>query len=156
MPRLDRLSELARKTLLTHNVMVHDSAPWTPLAKPLSQCRVALVTTAGMHIRGDHPFTGGDQSYRAIPASTPARDIVLSHTSIGFDRSGVLRDLNLVLPVDRLRELAEAGEIGGLAPAWYSFLGAQRKYDGLTGHSGPEVGRRLNEEGADAVLLTGA
>lgn len=156
MPRLDRLSELARKTLLTHNVLAHDSAPWTPLSKPLSQCRVALVTTGGFQLRADRPFTNGDQTFRVIPSSTAARDILLSHTSIGFDRSGVLRDLNLVLPIDRLRELADAGEIGSVGPNFYSFLGAQRKYDGLIGESGPEVGRRLKAEGVDAILMTGA
>jgi D-proline reductase (dithiol) PrdB len=155
VPRLEQLPQLQRKTLLTHNVLLHDDAPWAPLSKPVSQCTVALVTTAGMHVRGDHPFTGGDQTFRAIPSGTPPKDILLSHTSIGFDRSGVLRDLNLVLPVERLRELATVGKIGGLGPTWYSFLGAQRKYDILTAESGPEVGRRLKAEGVDAVLLTG-
>lgn len=156
MPRLDRLSELARKTLLTHNVLVDDSAPWMPLSKPLSECRVALVTTGGFQLRSDRPFTNGDQTFRVIPSDTPARNILLSHTSIGFDRSGVLRDLNLVLPMDRLRELVKAGEIGSVGPNFYSFLGAQRKYDGLIAESGPEVGRRLKAEGVDAILMTGA
>jgi D-proline reductase (dithiol) PrdB len=156
MPRLDRLSELARKTLLTHNVMVHDDSPWTPLSKPLSECRVALVTTGGLHLRADKPFTNGDQTFRVIPSGTPPKDILLSHTSIGFDRSGVIRDLNLVFPMDRLRELVEQGEIGSVGPNHYSFLGAQRKYDGLIGESGPEVGRRLKAEGVDAILMTGA
>ncbi|MBV9120534.1 MAG: hypothetical protein JOZ39_07480 [Chloroflexi bacterium] len=155
MPRLDRLSELSRKTLLTHNVLVHDDAPWAPLANPLRDCRVALVTTAGMHVRGDRPFTNGEQGYRVIPASTPKREIVLSHTSIGFDRSGVLRDINLVLPLDRLREMTDRGEIGGVGPNHYAFLGAQRRYEGLQNESAPEVGRRLKEDGVDAVLLTG-
>ena len=156
MPRLDRLSELARKTLLTHNVLVHDDAPYTPLGKPLSRATVALVTTGGLHTRSDRPFTSGDQTFRSIPSDAPPRDILLSHTSIGFDRSGVLRDLNLLLPIDRLRELVQAGEIGAVGPNMYSFLGAQRKYDGLINEFGPEVGRRLKAEGIDAVLMTGA
>jgi D-proline reductase (dithiol) PrdB len=156
MPRLDRLSELARKTLLTHNVLLNDDAPWTPLTKPLSQCRVALVTTGGLQLRSDRAFTNGDQTFRVIPSGTPPRDILLSHTSIGFDRSGVIRDLNLVFPMDRLRDLVEAGEIGSIGPNAYSFLGAQRKYDGLMNDSGPEVGRRLEADGVDAILMTGA
>ncbi len=118
--------------------------------------RLALVTTAGVHLRGDTPFKGGEQTYRAIPSNAPAKDILLSHSSIGFDRSGVIRDLNLVLPLDRLREMAERGEIGGLGPNHYSFMGAQTKYDRLMDETGPEVGRRLKAEGVDAVLLTGA
>lgn len=156
MPRLDRLSELARKTLLTHNVLINEDAPWTPLGKPLSQATVALVTTGGLHLRSDHPFTNGDQTFRTMPSDSAPRGILLSHTSIGFDRSGVIRDLNLWLPIDRLRDLVAAGEIGGIGPNMYSFLGAQRKYDGLINESGPEVGRRLKAEGVDAILMTGA
>lgn len=156
MPRLDRLSELQRNSLLTHACLLNDTAPWTPLAKPLSEARVALVTTAGLHVRGDRPFTGGEQGYRTLPADTPARDVMLSHTSIGFDRTGIMADLNVVFPVDRLRELVAAGELGSLAARNYSFLGAQRSYDGLQGESGPEVARLLREDGVDVVLLTGA
>ncbi|HLG73149.1 MAG TPA: glycine/sarcosine/betaine reductase selenoprotein B family protein [Chloroflexota bacterium] len=156
MPRLDRLAPMARDRLLTHNVLVYDDAPWTQPAKPLSEMRVAVVTTGGFNVRGDTPFKGGDQTFRVIPADTPARDILLSHSSIGFDRAGVLRDLNLILPIDRLREMSDYGEIGGIGPNHYSFMGAQTKYDRLIGETGPEVGRRLKDEGVDAVLLTGA
>jgi D-proline reductase (dithiol) PrdB len=149
------LSELSRKNILALPVMVHDDTPWTALSRPLSECRVALVTTAGLHVRGDRPFTGGEQGYRIIPSSTPARDILLSHTSIGFDRSGYMQDLNVVFPVDRTGDLLKSGEAGSLGPNNYAFLGAQRKWDGIVAESGPEVGRRLKEEGVDAVLLTG-
>jgi D-proline reductase (dithiol) PrdB len=156
MPRLDRLSELQRNRLLTHNVLAYDDAPWVRPAKPVTGMRLALVTTAGVHLRGDTPFKGGEQTYRAIPSNAPAKDILLSHSSIGFDRSGVIRDLNLVLPIDRLRDMAERGEIGGLGRNHYSFMGAQTTYERLMDETGPEVGRRLKSEGVDAVLLTGA
>jgi D-proline reductase (dithiol) PrdB len=156
MPRLEQLSEIQRKTLLMHPCLLNDTAPWTPLAKPLARARLALVTTAGLHVRGDQPFTGGEQGYRTIPSDTPARDILLSHTSIGFDRSGIQRDLNLVLPVDRMRELVRAGELGSLGTNFYSFMGAQRTYDGILQESGPEVARKLREDDVDVVFLTGA
>jgi D-proline reductase (dithiol) PrdB len=156
MPRLEQLSEIQRKTLLMHPCLLNDTAPWTPLAKPLARARLALVTTAGLHVRGDQPFTGGEQGYHTIPSDTPARDILLSHTSIGFDRSGIQRDLNLVFPVDRMRELVQAGELGSLTSSFYSFLGAQRTYDGILQESGPEVARKLREDDVDVVFLTGA
>ena len=115
MPRLDRLPEAQARGLLSHNCLDHDDAPWTPLAKPLAAARLALVTTAGLHLRGDAPFTGGHQGYRTIPSATPPRDIVQSHTSIGFDRTGLLQDLNGACPVDRARDLVAAGELGSLA-----------------------------------------
>src|SRR5581483_961783 len=155
MPRLDRLSEAQRQSLLAHESIVNDGAPWTPLAKPLRDARLALVTTAGMHVRGAAPFTGGHQGYRAIPADTPLANIMLSHTSIGFDRSDVQRDLNVAFPLDRMRELVAAGELGSLAGTHYAFLGAQRSYDGILRESGPEVARKLREDGVDVVFLTG-
>jgi D-proline reductase (dithiol) PrdB len=155
MPRLDRLPEAQAKGLLSHNCLDHDSAPWTPLGKPLAAARLALVTTAGLHVRGDAPFTSGHQGYRTIPSATPARDIVQSHTSIGFDRTGLLQDLNVVFPIDRVRDLVAAGELGGLAANNYSFLGAQRTYDGILGESGPAVARQLRADGVDVVFLTG-
>ncbi len=155
MPRLQRLSELQRKTLLTHPCLLNDTAPWSPPRKPLSAARLALVTTAGLHLRGDRPFTPADQTYRVIPSDTPAMAIVQSHTSIGFDRSDLQRDLNVAFPIDRVREMVERGEVGDLGPSFYSFMGAQRTYDTLLNQSGPEVARRLKDEGVDVVLLNG-
>jgi D-proline reductase (dithiol) PrdB len=126
------------------------------LSRALAQSRLALVTTAGIHLRGDTPFVGGDQSFRAIPAGTSPADIVQSHASIGFDRTAFQRDINVVFPVDRVREFVQRGEIGSLATTYYSFMGAQRPpYDTLLHDSGPEVARRLRADGVDVVFLTG-
>src|SRR5437764_5421720 len=144
MPRLDRLSELQRKSSLAHPCLLNDSAPFTRLRRPLSESRLALVTTAGIHLRGDTPFTGGDQSFRVLPAATQPSKIVRSHASIGFDRTAFQRDINVVFPVDRIREFAARGEIGSLGRTNFSFMGAQRPpYDRLLTDTGPEVARRL-------------
>ncbi|MBV9580435.1 MAG: selenoprotein B glycine/betaine/sarcosine/D-proline reductase [Chloroflexi bacterium] len=156
MPRLDRLPELQRKSALAHPCLLNDTAPFTRPAQPLSASRLALVTTAGIHVRGDTPFSGGDQSFRVIPTDAPARDIVQSHASIGFDRTAFQRDINVVFPVDRAREFVERGEIGSLGPNAYAFMGAQRPpYDTLLHDTGPEVARRLRADGVDVVFLTG-
>src|SRR6266566_3074377 len=84
MPRLERLPEGSRKNLLNRPTQVNETAPFVRLATPLAACRVAIVTTAGLHRRGDKPFGPGEQGYRAIPADTPATDLVQSHTSLGF------------------------------------------------------------------------
>jgi D-proline reductase (dithiol) PrdB len=154
MPRLDRLPAANRNNLLALPVQVNDTTPFTVPGKPLRACRVAIVTTAGLHRRGDRPFGPGDQTYRVIPADTPAADIVQSHTSIGFDRVPIMRDLNISYPIDRLRELVARGELGPLAPSGYSFMGAQRDTGRIEGQTGPEVGRRLRDEGADVALIT--
>jgi D-proline reductase (dithiol) PrdB len=153
MPRLERLPEANRKNLLNLPVQVNESAPFVRLARPRTACRVAIVTTAGLHRRDDKPFGPGEQGFRVLPADTPAADIVQSHTSIGFDRVAIMRDLNVTFPVDRLRELAARGEIA-LAPTNYAFMGALRETGYLGAETGPEIARRLAAEGADVALIT--
>jgi D-proline reductase (dithiol) PrdB len=154
MPRLDRLSQTARNGMLTFPAQVNDTAPFVALARPLSACRLALVTSAGLHRRGDRPFGPGEQTYRVIPSDTPTADIVQSHTSLGFDRVAIMRDINVTFPIDRVRELVGRGEVGGLGPSSYSFMGALRDSARLESETGPEVARRLRDEGVEVVVLT--
>ena len=154
MPRLDRLPQANRSTLSTFPAREHEGSPFVRPARPLGECRVAIVTTAGLHRRGDRAFGPGEQTYRVIPAETPSVDVVQSHTSLGFDRVAIIRDLNVTFPIDRLRELVARGELGGLGPNHYSFMGALRDVPRVETETGPEVGRRLREEGVDAVLIT--
>ena len=153
MPRLDRLPEANRKNLLNLPMQTNESTPFVRLVRPLASCRVAIVTTAGLHHRGDTAFTPGEQGYRVLPAPTPAADIVQSHTSIGFDRVAIMRDLNVTFPIDRLRELAARGEVA-LASNNYSFMGALRETAKLETETGPEIARRLIDEGTEVALLT--
>ena len=89
-----------------------------------------------------------------IASHTPTVDIIQSHTSIGFDRVPTMRDVNISFPIDRLRELTARGELGGLGPSCYSFMGAQREVARIESETGPEVGRRLRDEGVDVALIT--
>jgi D-proline reductase (dithiol) PrdB len=99
-----------------------DTAPLS--GKPLSARRVAIISTAGLHKRGDRPFRAGDGSYRVIPAETAANVLVMSHISVNFDRTGFQQDFNTVFPIDRLRELVAGGDVGSMASVHYSFMGA--------------------------------
>jgi len=153
MPRLERLPEGNRKNLLNLPTQVNETVPFVRLARPLAQCRVAIVTTAGLHRRSDRAFGPGEQGYRAIPGDTPAADIVQSHTSIGFDRVAIMRDLNITFPIDRLRELAARGRVA-LARNNYSFMGALRDTAKLENETGPEIARRLTDEGTAVALIT--
>jgi D-proline reductase (dithiol) PrdB len=136
------------------------SVPWTPLRRPVRECTIALVTTAGVHLRSDTPFDmtdpDGDPSVRVIPVDTPRGEVRITHKY--YDHSAADRDLNVVVPIDRLQELAAAGDVGGVAPRIYSFMG---HIDGahvrtLVERSAPDVARRLRGDGADAVVLTPA
>ena len=158
MPRLETLSEVQRRTLEFFPCLEHDDAPWVALGKPLSQCKVALVTSAGLHLRDDQPFTrdtpGGESTYRVIPSDCDPSDVVQSHFSIGFDHTGIYRDMNVTFPVDRLRELKERGDVGSLSDNYYSFMGALRDASTVINETGPEVARCMKAEGVDVVLLT--
>jgi len=158
MPRLEHMTEVMRKQALFFPCMEFPDNPWTEMRKPLSRCKVALVTSAGLHMRGDKPFVGDhekrDQSYMVIPSDAKAGDILQSHTSIGFDRTGIYKDINVAFPIDRLRELAERGVIGGLAKNFYSFMGAVTYPNRIIAETGPEAAGLMREEGVDVVLLT--
>jgi D-proline reductase (dithiol) PrdB len=102
MPRLETLSTMARQGLVTFPCLEYATAPWTPLRRPLAHSTLALVTTAGLHVRGDTPFItdrkGGDASFRVLPIHTPAGEILQSHVSIGFDHTAFYRDINVTFP----------------------------------------------------------
>lgn len=160
MPKLEYMDKVARRGIEYFPCLEYDTAPWTPMAKELSECKVALISSAGLHLRTDKPFlahkrASGDPSFRVIPSSVKASAIIQSHVSIGFDRTGVYRDINIVFPVDRLRELVNRGVIGSVAEHYYSFHGgAQRNTRPLRKQIGPELARRLKDDGVDVVFMT--
>ena len=150
MPRLDQLSEIQRQSALYFPCLENDTAPWT---KELSNTKVALFSSAGLHLRNDRPFKGGDPTYRVIPSDANTADVIDSHTSIGWDRTGIYRDLNLAFPMDRLRELVERNVIGSLAPDYYSFMGAQRAPRKIIEETGPQAAEAMHAQDVDLVLL---
>ncbi len=120
--------------------------------RPLVESTVALVSTCGMHRRDDPPFTPGAVDYRLIPRHVDWADVVVSHISANFDRSGLADDPNVAMPLDRLEELAASGEIGAVARWHYTFMGAHPRPQ-MFEDTGSEVGRLLAEDGVDLALL---
>jgi D-proline reductase (dithiol) PrdB len=125
--------------------------PWVT-GSSLSQRRVAIVSSAGLFVRGEDPFRGRDPDYRAIPSSTRPEELLCSHISINFDRTGFQEDWNVVFPLDRLRELAAEGTIGSVAETQYSFMGATDPVQ-MEPHARQLAGR-LKEDKVDAVILS--
>lgn len=106
--------------------------PWKPLARPVAQTTVALVTSAGISPKSDPPFDmerekrdpfWGDRSYRSIPRGTTDKDINVNHLHI--NTKYIQQDINVILPLARMAEFEEEGIIGHLAPTSYSFYGFQ-------------------------------
>ena len=134
--------------------------PWARLTRPLSESVVALLTTAGVHLKSHEPFNmddpDGDPSFRAIPSGVQGGDLVITHKY--YDHSAADRDINVVLPLDRLRDLLAEKRIGGIGPFVYGFMG---HIDGahlrtLMEKTAPEVARLLKRDGVDAAVLTPA
>lgn len=129
---------------------------FAPMTKPLAECKIALLTSGGAHLKSQPPFDlmnhDGDWSYREIPWDTPAEDIRFSHSHI--DHSDADKDPNCLLPITRLRELAEEGYIGGVAPLHFGFMGFCPAIENVLNISGPAIANTLKNNGTDAVLVT--
>jgi D-proline reductase (dithiol) PrdB len=137
--------------------------PFTPLAKPLRECTVALVTSAGVARNDDRPFDQegerrnpwwGDPSFRTIPLGTTEKDIRLYHLHID-PRFGEA-DLDAVLPMRRLVELAGEGFVGRAAPTHYSMMGYILEPEELLETTAPAIAERMRGEGVDAAALVPA
>ena len=127
------------------------AADWvTP--EPLADATVAIISNAGLHRRDDAPFNLGAIDYRLLPGDVDFADVVVSHISTNFDRSAFQQDPNIWFPLDRLRDMAARGEIGGVSRWHYSFMGAQPNHEALK-DTGEEVGRLLAADGVDVALL---
>lgn len=134
--------------------------PWTPLDRPLSECRVSLISSGGIALRSDEPFDGeierrdpwrSDPSFRVIPRNATEKDVEIHHLHI--DPSFARQDLNCVLPLQRLAELEASGEIGSVAPRHYSFMGYTTDASALLENSVPSMIRCLQEDQVDLVVL---
>ena len=151
MARLDRMSPQLQEHLLDIRCPTFDATPWVA-GPPLAQRKVALISTAGLHRRDDRPFSPGALDYRLIPADTPSTELVMSHVSTNFDRTGFQQDWNVVFPLDRLHEMAAAGNIGSVAQCHYSFMGAIGDPLALAPRA-RELAHVMRAEGVDAALL---
>ncbi len=131
--------------------------PWTSLDKPLSECRLALVSTAGLVLPGQESFDksakGGDYSLRMVPGHVAVSEFIDTHRSRSYDHSGLQRDANLAFPLDRARELVASGRIGSLAREHVSLMGSITAPARFVRDTAPEAAARLGADGVDIALL---
>jgi len=157
MATLDSLRLTDRIFVRTYPWRRIDPVPWTPLAKPLSASRLALVSSAGLVLPGQEPFDarvrGGDFSFREIPTDADVRAFIDSHRSDAFDHAGMASDPNVAFPLDRARELAASGFVGSLNRRHLSFMGSITAPGRLVLDTAPRAARLLVEDGVDVALL---
>lgn len=137
-----------------------DDSPWTPLDKDVSLCRLALITTGGVHLKSQPPFNmfdgAGDPTFREIPADVSPSELIITHNY--YDRSGANKDVNVVFPIERVLELKQSGEIGDVNYRHFSFMGhvMHHHIDVLMKETAPRVAAELKSDRVDIVILTPA
>jgi len=148
--RLERLPPPVAEAYAAIECPDFKTTPWVE-GPPLGERRIAIVSSAGLIVRGDKTFRGRDPDYRVIPGTTRRDQLLCSHISINFDRTGFQEDWNVIFPLDRLNELAAERAIGSVAATHYSFMGAA---DPLQMEApAREVASRLRDDGVDAAIL---
>jgi D-proline reductase (dithiol) PrdB len=127
--------------------------PYTPRFRELNESVFALVSTAGVHLRNQEPFNvEGDNSWRLIPGDVQTTQLMVTHEH--YDHRDADEDINCIFPIDRLRELAAEGIIGGVSDKHLGFMGYSQHLRDLYERAAPEMAKILLRSKADAVLLT--
>jgi D-proline reductase (dithiol) PrdB len=154
-----RLNEFYRTQGFTpYRWTINESAPLTRPSKPLDRCRVAMLTSGGVSRKDTAPFdpqARNDLRVDRIDRDTPAGFFDI-HDSY-YDHRDADRDINCIFPIDRLRELADEGAIGDVAPHHYSgFMGRTYVRTAVVNEAAPALARKLLADGVDAFLLVPA
>ncbi len=135
-----------------------DEIPLAPLRKPLAKSRVTLVSTSGVQPKGTLPFDVvhpvGDYTFRRVPSECQVTDLEIHQ--IKYPTFGANRDLNVIFPIERLRELRDEGLIGALANDFFAFIGYNMDPDRLEATLAEDLAQAVVESESDAVLLAPA
>ena len=132
--------------------------PFTPFDGDLSRATVAIVSAAGVHLKTQEQFNIGedlgDLTYRVMPEDAGGADLMVTHDH--YDHSDADEDINVVFPIDRLRELKEAGLIGGIARKHIGYMGYTMRLKEMYEQTAVQIADEIDKGSrADLVVLTG-
>jgi len=134
-----------------------DPVPWTPLEKPLKDCRLGLISSAAFVAADQDPFDNfiriGDTGIREISYDADVATLRETHRSNAFDHTGIRLDPNLAFPIDRLREMADAGFVGSLNHRYFSLMGSVTAPAQLIQNTIPQVVPKMVKDQVDIALL---
>ena len=125
-----------------------DNPAWS-VPKEASSRRVSIVSSAAISKRGDKPFSWLANNHRVIEKDN--LDLVMTHVAVEYDRTAWQQDINTILPIDRLEEMAKDGEIGSVSNEHYSFIGSSDPIK--MERSAKEVAERMKDDAVDTVFL---
>jgi D-proline reductase (dithiol) PrdB len=135
---------------------VNESAPWTPIVKPLAESKLVLIASGGVYIKDQSPFNSikNDLTFREIPRDTDVKSLRISHDF--YDHTDAEQDINCIFPIERLRELEQEGFIGKLSEVHFTFMGRIFKKTSLLNEMIPHLIGRLKELSIDLAFLVPA
>ena len=133
----------------------HADAPpaFTPLAKPVAESRLGVLTTAGAYVAGQVAYYyKDDTSVRRIPKDTPVERLRFSHLTENY-LEDPRKDPNCIFPVEPLRAAQAEGPVGEVAPELLSCMGAVYSKRRVAEELIPRVETHFRQQQADLALL---
>ena len=148
MVRLTEMPAVGRGFISHLTIPPVEGTPWTPPVPPGDR-RIAIVSSAAVSKRGDKVFSWLARDCRSIHKDE--RDLVMTHVAVEYDRTAWQQDLNAIIPLDRLEEMAKDGEIGSVAEEHYTFMGAADPID--MEKSARTTAERMRQDNVNTVFL---
>ena len=141
-------------------IVEFEDTPWTRLTTNVAQSRLALITTGGVHLRSQPIFNmldpQGDPTFREIPQAAVPSDLMITHNY--YDHKDADKDINIILPIERVDDLKQARDIGAVNWRHFSFMGhiLGHHIDTLLHKTAPAVAAALKKDEVDIAVLTPA
>ncbi len=132
--------------------------PFTPFEGELAKSTIAIVTAGGVHLKEQEPFNIadelGDLGYRVIPGDVDSAQLMVTHHH--YDHSDADQDINVVFPIDVLRDLQATGFIRDVARKHIGYMGYTMQLKAMYEGTALEIANEIDKGSrADAVILTG-
>ena len=132
--------------------------PFTPFDRELAKSTIAIVSAGGVHLREQEPFNIadelGDLGYRVFPADVNSSRLMVTHHH--YDHADADKDINVVFPIDVLRDLQTEGFIEGIARKHIGYMGYTMQLKAMYEGTAREIANEIDKGSrADAVVLTG-
>jgi D-proline reductase (dithiol) PrdB len=132
--------------------------PFTPFDGELRRATVSIVTAGGVHLREQEPFNIadelGDLGFRIIPPDADTSELMVTHHH--YDHTDADQDINVVFPLDALRDLKAEGLIGDVARKHVGYMGYTMQLKAMYEGTAPQIANEIDRGSrADIVVLTG-
>ena len=132
--------------------------PFTPFEGELAKATVAIVTAAGVHLKDQEAFNIadelGDLTYRIIPEDVDPSQLMVTHHHYKHDDAD--KDINVVFPIDALRDLQGEGFIRAVATKHVGYMGYTMQLKAMYEGTAREIANEIDKGSrADVVVLTG-